>query len=55
VEHECVTYLIACGTQVWRLESMVNDEGKCHEGSCQWMESSEGPALGLNQGIREDI
>jgi hypothetical protein len=32
---------------------MVDSEGESHAGSCRWIGSGEGQALGLDRGIRE--
>jgi hypothetical protein len=29
----CATYLLACGTQVWSLDVVVDEEGEGHVGS----------------------
>jgi hypothetical protein len=40
--------LSTCGVQVWTTGTVVDDEGECHAGSCQWTGRSEGRALGLD-------
>jgi hypothetical protein len=32
---------------------MVDEKGEGHAGSCRWIESGEGRALGLDRGTRE--
>jgi hypothetical protein len=42
--------LLACGVQVCSIGTVVDNEGKDYASLCQWVESDEGQALGLDRG-----
>jgi hypothetical protein len=44
--------LSACGMEVWSTGTVVDSEGEGHVGLCQWTESDEGRALGLDRGTK---
>jgi hypothetical protein len=47
------TCLSACGVQVCSLETVVDNEGDGHAGSCRWTGCGERRDLSLDQGIGE--
>jgi hypothetical protein len=47
------TMSLGYGVRVWSTGMVFNDKGEGHTDSCRWVGSSEGRALGFDQGTRE--